>query len=115
MRVVNRTVLQHTTGKNSTQDMQQENAVSVEQVKRCPKYADIHLDKDFFFPLCICHFIIIIAKCIVSSREIDRGATLIIKMQGNMTMIHNPETPSKFHLSLLMTYLAACVGKLFGL
>ena len=48
MRVVNRTVLQHTTGKNSTQNMQQENAVSlsVEQVKRCPKYADIHLDKD---------------------------------------------------------------------
>ena len=30
-----------------------------------------------------------------------------------MTMIHNPETPSKFHLSLLMSYLAACVGKLF--
>ena len=31
--------------------MEQENAVSVEQVKRCPKYADIHLDKDFFPPV----------------------------------------------------------------
>lgn len=38
----------------------------------------------------------LIKKCIII-REKDRSAKLIIKMQGQMTTIANPETPSEYY------------------
>lgn len=38
----------------------------------------------------------LIKKCIIT-REKDRSAKLIIKMQGQMTTIANPETPSEYY------------------